>query len=169
MSLPATRLALPHVGTAGDQGPHFAACTDPQVRGVFRRRQLEQRPLRSHDVHGIQRRDFPALSQTAAAPTNTRPAHDPCARQCPLSSRETLGAIPASLCPTSAAAVPAALQSTTRSDRAGLEADPPTRNSQPLLRDPPRRPQSRQRLLRSLAQTEQRITPSMLHYLRRCV
>ena len=113
MSLPATRFALPHVGAAGDQGPHFAACADPQVRGVFRRRQLEQRPVRSHDVYGIQRRDFPTLSQAVAAPTNTRPAHDPCTRQCSLSSRQTPGAIPASLCQTAAAAVPAALQSAT--------------------------------------------------------
>jgi len=158
MSLPATRFALPHVGAAGDQGPHFAACADPQVRGVFRRRQLEQRPVRSHDVYGIQRRDFPTLSQAVAAPTNTRPAHDPCTRQCSLSSRQTPGAIPASLCQTAAAAVPAALQSATRPDRAGLETDPAPRNPQSLLRDAPRCPEGRQRLLRSLAQSQQRVT-----------
>ncbi len=43
MSLPATRFALSHVGTAGDQGPHFAACIDPQVGGLFWRRQFGHR------------------------------------------------------------------------------------------------------------------------------
>ena len=70
MSLPATRLALPHVGTPGNQGSHPAARPDQQVRGVFRRRQCGQRSVRSHDVHDFQRRDVPGLSQAAAAPTD---------------------------------------------------------------------------------------------------
>jgi len=169
MSLPATRLALPHVGTPGNQGSHPAACPDPQVRGVFRRRQCGQRSVRSHDVHDFQRRDVPGLSQATAAPTHPGPTHDPRARQCSLSSRNTPAPIPASQRPTPAAALSPALQPATRSDRAGLETGPALGNAQPLLRNASRRTEGRQRLLRSLAPTEQRAAPSMLHYLRRGV
>jgi hypothetical protein len=169
MSLPATRLALPHVGTAGNQRPHPAARPDPQVCGVFRRRQCRQRSVCSHDVRHLQRRDLSGLSQAVAAPTNTGPVHDPRARQCSLSSRNSPAPIPASQRPTPAAAVSATLQPATRSDRARLETGPALGNAQPLLRNASRRTEGRQRLLRSLAPTEQRVAPLMLHYLRRCV
>jgi hypothetical protein len=61
MSLPATWFVLPHVGTTGNQGSHAAACAGPQGRGLFRRRQLEYRPVRTHDVRDLQRRDLSAL------------------------------------------------------------------------------------------------------------
>src|SRR5271168_55160 len=70
MSLPAARFALSHVGSAGDQGPDPAACADPKVRGLLRRRQFEQRPIRTHDVPDVQRRDFPELPQATAAPAS---------------------------------------------------------------------------------------------------
>lgn len=169
MSLPATRLALPNVGTTGSQGPDPAARAYAKVRGLFRCGQLEQRPVRSHDVHNLQRGNFPELSQATAAPTNTGPAHDPRTRQCSLSSRSAPGSIPASKRPTPAAAIPATLQPSTCPDRARLETDPAPGNAQSLLRNASRGADSRQRLLRSLAQTERRLASSMLHYLRRCV
>lgn len=70
MSLPATRFALSHVGAAGNQRPHPAACADPQVRSLFRRRQLGHGPVCAHDVPHLQRRHFPELPQKAAAPAN---------------------------------------------------------------------------------------------------
>jgi len=169
MSLPATRLALPNVGTSGDQGPNPAARSDPQIRGLFRRRQCGQRSVRSHDVRNFQRRYVPGLSQAIAAPTYTGPTHDPRTRQCSLSSRHSPAPIPASQRPTPAVAVSAALQPATRPDRTGLETGPAPGNAQPLLRNASRRTECRQRLLRSLAPTKQRVAPSMLHYLRRCV
>ena len=169
MSLPAAWLALPHVGTTGDQGPDPAPCANPQVRGLLRCRQLGQRPIHTHDVPDIQRRDLPELPQAIAAPASPGTADNPRARQCPLPSRETPGAVPALSCPRSAAAVLAALQSTTRSHRASLEADPAPRDTQPLLRHAARGAQSGQRVLRPVAPTERCVTPLMLHYLSRCV
>jgi len=169
MSLPAARFALPHVGSAGDQGPDPAACTDPQVRGLLRCRQLEQRPIRTHDVPHLQRRDFPEFPEATAAPANPGTTDAPRARQCPLSSRETPGAIPAFSCTRSAPAVLAALQSTTRPHRASLEADSAPRDTQPLLRYAARGAHGGQRVLRSLAPTERCVTTIMLHYLSRCV
>ena len=154
MSLPATRFALPHVGAAGNQRPHPAACADPQVRGVFRRRQLGHGPVRAHDVPHLQRRHFPELPQKAAAPAESRKANDPRTGQCPISSCDTPGSFPTPTCPPTAAAVSAALQPAARSDRASLEADPAPGNSQSLLRNPSRSTECGQCLLQSLASTE---------------
>ncbi len=169
MSLPAAWLALPDVGTAGNQGPDPAACADPKIRGLLRRRQFEQWPIRTHDVPDLQRHDFPDLPQATVAPANHGTADAPRARQCSLPSRETPGAIPALSRPRSAAAVLAALQSTTRPYRASLEADPAPRDTQPLLRHAARGAQGGQRLLRPVAPTERCVTTLMLHYLSRCV
>ena len=169
MSLPATWLALPNVGTAGNQGPDPAACTDPQVRGLLRCRQPVQRPVRAHDVPNLQCRDFPEFPRATAAPANPRTAHAPRARQRPLPSREAPGALPALSCTRPAAAIPAALQPTTCPHRASLEADPAPRNTQPLLRHPARGAQGGQCVLRPVAPTERRVTTIMLHYLSRCV
>src|SRR6266478_2396697 len=169
MSLPAARFALPYVGPAGDQGPDPAPCTDPQVRGLFWCRQFEQRPIRAHDVPRLQRRNVSEFPPATAASANPGTAHAPRARQCPLPPRETPGSIPALSCPRSAAAVLAALQSTTGSHRASLEADSAPRDTQSLLRHAARGTQRGQRVLRPLAPTEYCIATIMLHYLSRCV
>lgn len=163
MSLPATRFALSHVGTAGNQGPHLAACADPKIRGLFRRRQFDHRSVRTHDVPNLQRRNIPELSQAAAAPKDSRTTHDPRTRQRPLSSRTPLGRVFAPPCPGSTAAVSAAIQPATRPDRASLETHPAPSDAQPLLRNASRSAESRQRLLRSLAPPEQSVAPPMLH------
>ena len=72
MSLPATWLALPDVGTAGNQGPDPAACADPQVRGLLRCRQFGQRPVRPHDVPDLQRRDIPRASSSGCCASKPR-------------------------------------------------------------------------------------------------
>jgi glutathione S-transferase len=41
------------VGTAGNQGPDLAACADPKVRGLLRRRQFGHRSIRTHDVRDL--------------------------------------------------------------------------------------------------------------------
>ena len=169
MSLPATRFALPHVGTTGNQGPRLAACADPQVRRLLRCRQLAYRSVRTHDVPDLQRRDFPDFPQTTAAPANPRTAHDSRARQCSLSSRHTPGPVSTPERPTPASAVLATLQSATRPDRASLETDSAPRDAQSLLRHASRSAAGGQRLLRPLASAELGVTPPMLHYLRRCV
>src|SRR5580658_2882217 len=169
MSLPAAWLALPNVGAAGDQGPDPAPCADPQVRGLLRCRQFGQRPVRTHDVPDLQRRDIRNFPQAVAAPANPGTAHAPRTRQCSLPSRETPGALPTLSCTRPAAAVLAALQSTTRPHRASLEADSAPRDTQPLLRYAARGAQGGQRVLRSLAPTERDLTTTMLHYLSRRV
>jgi len=169
MSLPATRLPLPHVGSAGNQGPHPAACANPQVGGLLRRGQPENRSVRTHDVRRLQRPDLPGLPQATAASSHRRPPHNPRIGQRPLSSRRTPGPVSTSTISTPEAAVSAALQSSTRPHRASLEIDPPLGDPQSLLRHAPRSAAGRQRLLRSLAQTESSVAPIMLHYLRRCV
>ena len=169
MSLPATRFALSHVGTAGNQGPCLAARLDSKVYCLFRCRQFDHRSVHTHDVHDLQRRHLPELSQAVAAPKEARAAHDPDTRQRPLPSRITPGRVSAPPCSRSKATVSAALQSATGPDRASLEADPAPGDSQPLLCDAYRSAQSRQRLLRPLAPTKQSTAPPMRHYLRRCV
>ncbi len=169
MSLPTTRFALPHVGTTGNQGPDLAACAYPQVRRLLWRCQLAQWSVRSHDLHDFQRRHLPELSQTPAAPTDTRTAHDAGTGQRSLSSRDPLGPIFAKPHSTSTAAVSAPIQPASRPDRTSLEADTTPRNAQPILRHASRSAQSRQRLLRWLAPTKQSAASIMLHYLRRGV
>src|ERR1700677_102243 len=169
MSLPATWLALRNVGTAGDQGPDSAPCADPQVRGLLRRRQFEQWPIRTHDVPDLQRRDIREFPQAPAAPADPGTAHAPRARQRPLSSRHTPGSVSASSCPRSAAAVLAALQPATGPHRARLEADSAARDAQPVLCNAPRGAQGGQRVLQPVAPTERRVTTIMLQYLSRCV
>src|ERR1019366_2507870 len=131
MSLPATWFVLPHVGTTGNQGSHPAACADPQGRGPFRRRQLEYRPVRTHDVRDLQRRDLSALPEATAAPTNTRTAHDSHTRQCSLPSRDTPCPVPTPARPTPASPVPATVRSATCADRARMETDTAPRDPQP--------------------------------------
>jgi hypothetical protein len=169
MSLPTTRFPLPHVGGARNQGPDPAPCADPKVGGLLWGRQFGYRAVRTDDVPHLQRRYVPELPAAAASPANARTPHDRRARQRSLSSRKTPGRLPSSPCSTIAFAVPAALQPTTGPDRAGVEADSTPGYSQPLLRHAGRSAQSRQRLLRSLAQAQQGAASTMLHYLRRCV
>jgi hypothetical protein len=169
MSLPAAWFVLPYVGAPGNQGPYLAPCADSQVRGLFRRAQFEHRPVRARDVPYLQRRDFPGFPRTTVAPANPWTANARRARQCPLSSRETPGPIPTLQCPTLAAAIPAALRSTTRPHRASLDTHAPPRDAQPLLRNTPRGTQGGQRMLRQVAPIEYSIKTPMLHYLSRRV
>ena len=169
MSLPATWLPLPHVGTARDQGPDPAACADPKIRGLLWCRQLGQRTVRAHDVPHLQRRDLQDFPQAPDAPAHARAAHDRRAGQCSISPCEAPGQLPSQQCSESESAFSAALQPSVGSNRARLEADSASRYSQPLLRHAARSAQSRQRLLRSMAQGQQRVASIMLHYLRRCV
>ena len=169
MSLPTTRFALPDVGTAGDQGPDLAACTDPQIDRLLRRSQPAHRAVRTHDVQGVQCDYVQALSRTTAATSGAPSSHDRGARQRPLPPRRTPGSVPAATCPTPAAFVSATLQPATRLDRACLEADSASGDTQPLLPYARRCSQSCQRLLQSLAPAEPNIVPTMLHYLSRHV
>jgi hypothetical protein len=169
MPLPATWLALPHVGPAGDQGPDPAARTDPQVHRLLRRGQPQYRTARAHDVQGLQRRDLPALSQAAAAPSNAPPPHDSRARQRSLPSRRDPQAIPAPAGAVSATALSTTLQPAARLDRACLEAYSAPGDSQQILRHTRRSAPGRQHLLRSVVSTACSIATPMLHYLRRCV
>src|SRR5208282_131852 len=166
MSLPTTRLALSHVGTARNQGSNLAARADPQVRRLLWCRQPAKRSVRSHDVHDFQCGHVPELSQAPAAPTDTRAAHDAGTGQRSVSSRDPLGPIFAQPRSKPTAVVSALIQPTTSPDRTRLEADPTPRNAQPVLCDASRSTQSRQRLLRPLAPTKQSAASFMLHYLR---
>lgn len=169
MSLPAARLPLPYVGTAGNQRPHPAACVDPQVRGLLRRGQSDLGAVRTHDVHCLQCRDLPGLPQATAASSNSRTSHAPRTRQRPLPSRRTPGPVSTSARSTPQTPVSAVLQSSTRPYRASLETRSAPRNAQSLLRHASRSATGRRRLLRSLAPTESSPPKTMLHYLRRGV
>ena len=72
-----------------------------------------------------------------------------------VSPRDPLGPIFAQPRSKPTAVVSAAIQPATSPDRTRLEADPTPRNAQPVLRDTSRSAQSRQRLLRWLAPTQQ--------------
>jgi len=169
MPLSATRFALPHVGSARNQRSDPAACADPKIRGLLWGRQLGHRTVRTNDVPHLQRRHVPDLPQRAASPANARTPHDRRARQRSLSPRKTSGRLPALPCSTVTSAVPAALQPTTGSNRACVEADSAPCYAQPLLRHAGRGAQGRQRLLRPMAKAQQSASSTMLYYLRRCV
>jgi len=169
MSLPTTWVALPNVDTARNQGSDPAACADSKVRGLLRRGQPQQRSVRTHDVHRLQRRDLSELPQATAPSSPLRPSHGDRTRQCPLPSRCTPGPVFAPLRSTPQAPVSAALQPPTRTHRASLQVSPATRNAQSLLRYTPRGLGGRRRLLRPLATAQSSAATTMLHYLRRCV
>ncbi len=169
MSLPAARFALPNVGTARNQRPDPAACTDPKIRGLLWRRQLGQRTVRANDVPHLQRCHLQDFPQALDAPTHAGVAHHRGVGQCSISPCEAPLRLPSQQCAKSDSAVSPALQPSVGSNRARLEADSASRYSQPLLRHAARSAQSRQRLLRSMAQGQQRAASIMLHYLRRCV
>jgi hypothetical protein len=165
MSLPATRLPLPHVGTARSQGPDLAACADPKIGGLLWGRQFGHRTVCTNDVPDLQCRHLQDFPQAVASPANPRTPLDRRARQRSVSSRKAPGRFPSSPCSTVASAVPAALQPATGSNRAGVEAHSAPCHSQPLLRHTGRSVERRQRLLRSLAQAQQGAASIMLHYL----
>ena len=169
MSLPAARFSVPHGGTTRNQGPHPAACADPKVGGLLWSRQFGHRSVRTNDVPYLQRRYVPDFPQAVAPPANARTSHDRRTRQRSLPSRKAPGRLPSSPCSSAASAVPAALQPPAGSDRARMEADPTPCYPQSLLRHAARSAESRQRLLRPLAKSQQSAASAMLHYLRRCV
>lgn len=169
MSLPAARFPLPYVGTARNQGPNPAACTDPKIRGLLRCRQLGQWAVRPNDVPHFRCRHLQDFPQALAASVHARTPNDRGAGQRSISPREAPRRFPSQQCAASDSAVPSALQSPVGSDRARLEADSASRDPQPLLRHAARGAQSRQRVLRSMAKSQQRAPSTMLHYLRRCV
>ena len=169
MSLPAARFPMPHVGAARNQGPSSATCADPKVGGLLWRRQFGRRAVRANDVPHLQRRHLQDLSQAPAVPAHPWATHDRRTGQCSISPCEAPGRFPSPQCSTPAPAVPAALQSSTGSDRTCLEADSAPRHSQPLLRHAGRSAQGRERLFRSVAQSQQCTASIMLHYLNRCI
>jgi hypothetical protein len=169
MSLPATWFPLPHVGTARDQRPDPAACADPQIRILLWGGQPGYRAVRTNDVPHLQCSHVQNVPPAPVASADAGAPYDRRARQRPIPSRKAPGQVPASQCPTAASAVPAALQSATGSNRAGLEAGSTPRHPQSLLCHAVKRADSPQRLLRSLAQAQQGTASTMLHYLRRRV
>jgi hypothetical protein len=175
MSLSATRLALSHVGAPGGQGPHFAACSHPQVCRLFWSSQSAHWAVRAPDLQGVQCTNLPALPHAVAALSTARPPHDPHPRQRSLSSRCDSGPLPSPTRCTPETAVSSTLQPAARADRASLETDSVPSNTQPLLPYTRRSTPSRQCLLQSLASTKCDLAKIMqhyaimLHYLRRCV
>jgi len=175
MSLSATRLALSHVGASGGQGPHFAACSHPQVCRLFWSRQSAHWAVRAQDLQGVQCPNLPVFPHAVAALSTARPPHDPHPRQRSLSSCGDPGFLPSPTRCIHETAVSSTLQPAARADRAGLETNSTASNAQPLFPYTRRSTQSRQCLLQSLAPTKYDLAKimlhykMMLHYLRRCV
>ena len=117
----------------------------------------------------VQCRNLSALPRAVAAASNARSPYHSRAGQRSLPSRCNPGPVPAPAHCTLEASVSSTLQSSTGTHRAGLQADSPPSDAQPLLPYTRRSAQRRECLLQSLASPEHDPTETMLHYLRRCV
>lgn len=154
MPLPTARFTSPHVDTARNQGSSFAACTDPQVRGVLWRGEFKHWQICSRYVRRVQCRNVPRFSQEIIAAPLSRQTHDDRAGQRQVSPRHIAGAISAQIPQCPEIAVPAAVQSTTCTYRTGLETRPTNRHAQPVLCNTRRSARCNRKLFQSLAKTQ---------------
>jgi len=169
MSLPAARIAVPHVDSAGEPRSCGHARADKEVRGVLWRSEPEHGSPGDVVLPRLQRPDVRGLSAPLAAPSSTRQAHGPGARQRrlpPYARAQTVAAqapAPAEL------VLPATVQPATVHDRTGLETHSAPGHAQPALPDAVRRLGCGHGMLSALAASERNAAPAMLYYLRRCV
>ena len=169
MPLPTARFTSPHVDTARNQGSGFAACADPQVRGVLWRGEFKHWQICSRYVRRVQCRNVPGFSQEIIAAPLSRQTHGDRTGQRQVSPRHIAGAIAAQIPRRPEIAVLAAVQSATCTYRTGLEARPTTCYPQSLLCYPHRSARCNRKLFQSLAQTQSSAAQIMRHYLRRYV
>jgi hypothetical protein len=151
MPFPTAWLTPAHVGAARNQGSNFAACTYPQVRGVLWRSEFNHRQICARHVRRVQCRNVQDISQEIIAAPFPRQANGSCLGQRPIPPRCIAHAAVAQIPRHPTTAVPAAVQSTTRPHRKGLETCSAHCNPQPVFRHIERSAHRHRKLLRSLA------------------
>lgn len=169
MPLPATRLTVPDVGAAGDQGSGIAPRTHTQIGRLFRCRQPVQWQVRSRPVRYLQCTDLRNLSEEVAAAPFARQTHGCCAGQRQIPPCHPADAFTQKIPESADLALSAAIQPAIGTGRTRLEAGPTYGNTQSFLSHIERSPRRRRNLLRPLAKTKLNLTSIMRHYLRRCV
>lgn len=154
MPLPAAWHAMPDVGTARGQGSGADACAHPKIGGLLWCGQSQYRKIHTRHVRKIRRRYVRELSEEAPAASPAQQAHGDSAGQRQVPPRHTSQALAAEISHRAQFAVSAAVQSAVGSHRAGLEAGPPHRHAQPLLRHVERTARCGRAMLRPVATTQ---------------
>ena len=133
MPLPTAWHPVPDVGAARGQGSGSAACTHSQIYSMLWRGQSEYRKIHTRNVRQVRRNHFrecPKATPTASLAWQAN-GDSPGQRQVP--PRRTSQTLASEISGRAQSAVPAALQSATRSYRASLEVGPPFGHTQQIL------------------------------------
>lgn len=136
MPLPATRYALPYVGTTRGQGSGDNPCINPQVYRLLRCGQSLQWQIHSFNVHQIRCAYLRAIPENIAAPSLAQQADDSDTRQRPLPTRQTAQATAEKASTAPRTTVSTTVQPPTGSGRVSLEAGAPIGYAQPVLCQP---------------------------------
>ena len=169
MPFPATWHADPHVGASRDQGPSSAPRADTQVRGLLRGGARAGGHVCALHLPEIRCPDLRGVPQEVVAAPLTRQAHGGRAGQRTVPPRRLAGATATQVPTSPEAAVPAAVLTAPRPDRAGVEARKTPGDPQPVFCHTGRTARRRRSRLRPMEQTQSGTATLMLHYLRRHV
>jgi len=135
MPFPAARHTKPNVGATRNKRPDIETCAYAQIGRVLRRGQREHWQVHSDHLRQVQRGNIRTFSEKIIAPPNTRQTDGnhpgqrsipPCGAACSIVEK---------ISQHSEIGVSAAIQPTTCSDRAGMEACQAHCNAQPILRN----------------------------------
>jgi len=130
---PAARDTKPNVGTTRNKRPDIAPCAYAQISSVLRCGQHEHWQVRSNHLRQVQRRNIRVFSETIIAPPYTRQTDGDHPGQCTIPPCGTACSIAGKISQNSEIGVPAAIQPTTCSNRASMEACQANCNTQPIL------------------------------------
>jgi len=154
MPFPATRHTVPDVGAAGGKRPGAFPCAHPQVGGMLRGSKLEDWQICPLDVREIRRPHIRNIPEEIVAAPLARQAHGHRARQCTIPPCHIVSATVTQILQGVGPTVLTAIQSATRSHRAGLETGTAAGYTQPVLRHLGRIALRSRIMFRLLAKTE---------------
>ena len=133
MPLPTAWHPVPDVGAARGQGSGSVACTHPQIGGVLWRGQSEFRQIHTRNVRQVRCGYFREFSKATPTASLAWQANGDSPGQCQVPPRRTSQTLASEISGRAQSAVPAALQSATRSNRASLEVGSPFGHAQQIL------------------------------------
>ena len=154
MPLPTAWHPVPNVGAARGQGSGCAACTHPQISGVLWRGQSEYRQIHTRNVRQVRRGYFREFSKATPTASFARQANGNSPRQRQIPPCRTSQTLDSEISGRAQSAVPAAVQSATRSYRASLEVGQTFGHAQQILCNLGRTAHGSRAMLRPLAKIQ---------------